>query len=220
MATTAWRAIGGKCRALLMAAKSSAAAATTTAAASKAAKPANPRTPSATAPAAAASGVNKEKGIVKRVPVSPALGEFLGSSEASRTDAVKKVWEYIRAHDLQTHFLQNPSNKREIICDEKLKTVFGKDKVGFLEIARLLSQHFVKSANNLAWAAAAPSAVPTAALIRKARGMESRTADCLISAQIQTCHPLSRKSRSPKDSHQIALRQQQKLQQLLFVDQP
>lgn len=140
MATTAWRAIGGKSRALLMAAKSSAAAATTTAAASKAAKPANPRPPLATAPAAAASGVNKEKGIVKRVPVSPTLGKFLGTSEASRTDAVKKVWEYIRAHDLQ-----NPSDKRVIICDEKLKTLFGKDKVGFLEIARLLSQHFVKS---------------------------------------------------------------------------
>uniref|UniRef100_A0A7C9D1Q2 DM2 domain-containing protein n=2 Tax=Opuntia streptacantha TaxID=393608 RepID=A0A7C9D1Q2_OPUST len=137
MATTAWRAIGGKCRVLLMAAKSSAAAAATTtptAAASKAAKPAKPRTPSA------ASVVPKVKGILKRVPVSPTLGEFLGASEASRTDAVKKIWEYIR-----TQGLQNPSNKREIICDEKLKTLFGKDKVGFLEIARLLSQHFVKT---------------------------------------------------------------------------
>lgn len=43
-------------------------------------------------------------------------------------------------------FLQNPANKREIICDDKLKTIFdGKDRVGFLEIAKLLAPHFVKT---------------------------------------------------------------------------
>ncbi|KAJ0099558.1 hypothetical protein Patl1_22245 [Pistacia atlantica] len=42
---------------------------------------------------------------------------------------------------------KNPANKREIRCDEKLKSIFnGRDTVGFLEIAKLLSQHFVKSA--------------------------------------------------------------------------
>lgn len=42
--------------------------------------------------------------------------------------------------------MQNPANKREIFCDEKLKTIFaGKEKVGFGEIARLLSLHFSKS---------------------------------------------------------------------------
>ncbi|KAL9993901.1 putative transcription regulator SWI/SNF-BAF60b family [Helianthus debilis subsp. tardiflorus] len=41
----------------------------------------------------------------------------------------------------------NPTNKKEIICDEKLKTIFdGKDRVGFLEIAKLLAPHFVKTA--------------------------------------------------------------------------
>ncbi|CAN4076411.1 unnamed protein product [Withania somnifera] len=80
-------------------------------------------------------------GILKPQAVSPALGKFLGTKEASRTDAVKKVWEYIKNHNLQ-----NPANKREIHCDDKLKTIFdGKDKVGFLEIARLLTQHFQKA---------------------------------------------------------------------------
>lgn len=42
--------------------------------------------------------------------------------------------------------VQNPENKREIICDEKLKTIFdGRDRVGFLEIAKLLAPHFVKT---------------------------------------------------------------------------
>ncbi|TKY70198.1 Upstream activation factor subunit UAF30 [Spatholobus suberectus] len=80
-------------------------------------------------------------GIQKVVPVSSELGHFLGAPQVSRTDAVKRVWEYIKLQNLQ-----NPTNKKEIFCDEKLKTIFdGKDKVGFTEIARLLSNHFVKS---------------------------------------------------------------------------
>ncbi|GFZ02688.1 SWIB/MDM2 domain superfamily protein [Actinidia rufa] len=68
--------------------------------------------------------------ILKPAPVSPALRQFLGAPEAARTEAVKK----------------NPVNKREILCDDKLKTIFeGKDKVGMLEIAKLLSNHFVKT---------------------------------------------------------------------------
>ncbi|CBI29190.3 hypothetical protein VitviT2T_002904 [Vitis vinifera] len=80
-------------------------------------------------------------GITKPVPVSPQLGKFLGGvPQASRSLAIKKVWEHIKLHNLQ-----NPTNKKEICCDEKLKTIFdGKDKVGFLEIAKLLSPHFVK----------------------------------------------------------------------------
>ncbi|KAK9674443.1 hypothetical protein RND81_12G232700 [Saponaria officinalis] len=116
---TPWRTLG-KCRFLMNASKT--AAAKTTATTTAAPKPL--------------------KGILKPMPISPILKDFLGGApEASRTEAVKKVWEYIKLHNLQ-----NPSNKKEIICDQKLKTLFsGKDTVGFLEIARLLSQHFVKS---------------------------------------------------------------------------
>ncbi|XP_040988595.1 protein TRI1-like [Juglans microcarpa x Juglans regia] len=81
-------------------------------------------------------------GIQKVVPISPQLGKFLGGvTESSRTHAVKKIWEYIKLHNLQ-----NPANKKQIFCDEKLKSIFeGKDAVGFQEIAKLLSVHFVKS---------------------------------------------------------------------------
>ncbi|XP_039063443.1 upstream activation factor subunit UAF30-like [Hibiscus syriacus] len=92
-------------------------------------KPATPRT------------TTRPSGIFKIAPVSPALGRFLGAQQASRTDAVKQIWNYIKSHNLQ-----NPDNKREIFCDEKLKTIFnGKEKVGFLEIGKMLSRHFVKS---------------------------------------------------------------------------
>ena len=40
---------------------------------------------------------------------------------------------------------QDPENKKVIICDEQLKKIFGgKDRVGFLEIAGLISPHFLK----------------------------------------------------------------------------
>ena len=42
--------------------------------------------------------------------------------------------------------VQNPQNKKEVFCDEKLKPVLGgRDKVGFLEIAKHLSEHFPKN---------------------------------------------------------------------------
>ncbi|KAF7829103.1 upstream activation factor subunit UAF30 [Senna tora] len=95
----------------------------------------------ATAVKTASSKSRANTGFQKLVPVSPQLGKFLGSSQASRSDAIKKVWDYIKLHNLQ-----NPANKKEIFCDEKLKTIFdGKDQVGFTEIARFLSNHFVKS---------------------------------------------------------------------------
>ncbi|KAI7988037.1 hypothetical protein ACSBR2_037260 [Camellia fascicularis] len=118
------KVFGRGCRVLMAAAKSSAAA-----------------TAAHTAAATAAAANVAPRGLMKPLRVSPALGAFLGVSEASRSDVVKKVWQHIKLNNLQ-----NPQNKKEIICDEKLKTIFdGKDKVGFLEIAKLLKPHFVVS---------------------------------------------------------------------------
>ncbi|KAL9307947.1 putative transcription regulator SWI/SNF-BAF60b family [Arabidopsis thaliana] len=81
------------------------------------------------------------KGIFKTRPVSQQLASFAGESELTRNSALKKVWEYVKLHNLQ-----NPANKKEIHCDDKLKTIFdGKDKVGITEIMKLLSPHFPKS---------------------------------------------------------------------------
>jgi chromatin remodeling complex protein RSC6 len=37
--------------------------------------------------------------------------------------------------------LQNPENRREILADDKLKKVFGKDKVTVFEMNKYLAQH-------------------------------------------------------------------------------
>jgi len=79
-------------------------------------------------------------GITQPRPISPAMQKFLGVSEIPRTKAIKKIWEYIKENNLQ-----DPANKREIVCDENLKSIFaGRERVGFLEISGLMGAHFLK----------------------------------------------------------------------------
>jgi chromatin remodeling complex protein RSC6 len=55
----------------------------------------------------------------------------------ARTEVVSKVWEYIKANNLQ-----NPANKREILANDKLRAVFGgKDKVSMFEMNKHFAQH-------------------------------------------------------------------------------
>ncbi|CAL1398965.1 unnamed protein product [Linum trigynum] len=94
----------------------------------------------ATASPKPAAGTRQPRGIMKPRPVSPEMAELVGSPEISRTQALKLIWAHIKEHNLQ-----DPENKKIIKCDEKLKKIFaGKDQVGFLEIAGLISPHFVK----------------------------------------------------------------------------
>ena len=71
-------------------------------------------------------------------PLQPSkeLAAVVGSEPLARTVVVSKVWEYIKAHKLQ-----NEKNKREIVADDKLKAVFGRDKVTMFEMNKYLAQH-------------------------------------------------------------------------------
>ncbi|TVU50067.1 hypothetical protein EJB05_01422 [Eragrostis curvula] len=98
----------------------------------------------AEAEGAAGKGKGKKKaasGITKPKPISAELREFVGGAEElPRTEAIKLVWAHIKGNNLQ-----DPNNKKIIVCDEKLKKIFGgRDRVGFLEISGLLNPHFPK----------------------------------------------------------------------------
>jgi upstream activation factor subunit UAF30 len=55
--------------------------------------------------------------------ISDELAAFLDSGKhMARTSIVKSLWDYIKKNNLQ-----NPSDKREILLDEKMKAVFGVD---------------------------------------------------------------------------------------------
>lgn len=78
-------------------------------------------------------------GIHAPVQPSPELGEVVGNDKLPRSEVISKVWAYIKDKNLQ-----NPENKREIMADDKLKKVFGKDKVTMFEMNKYISAH-VKS---------------------------------------------------------------------------
>lgn len=55
-----------------------------------------------TATSASAEG-KANVGIRKALPVSPALKEFVGASEVSRAEAIKKIWDHIKSNQLQVY---------------------------------------------------------------------------------------------------------------------
>ena len=74
--------------------------------------------------------------LSKPLTLSPELQAVVGAGPMPRTEVVKQLWVYIKKHDLQ-----NPSNKRNILADDKLKAIFGKDEVTMFEMAKLISPH-------------------------------------------------------------------------------
>ncbi|KAL7666888.1 Uncharacterized protein ABC855_g550 [[Candida] zeylanoides] len=72
----------------------------------------------------------------KPMGLSGELANVVGESTLSRPQVVKKLWEYIKEHQLQ-----NPSDKRVIICDNLLRDLFKKKSVGAFEMNKLLSKH-------------------------------------------------------------------------------
>jgi upstream activation factor subunit UAF30 len=75
-------------------------------------------------------------------PVQPdaALAAVGGKDPLPRTELTKKLWEYIRKHELPG----SPKEKRNIRADEKLLAVFdGKKVVSMFEMTKLVNGHLV-----------------------------------------------------------------------------
>lgn len=58
----------------------------------------------------------------------------MNKEEAPRTEVVKFVWDYIKERNLQ-----NPKNKREILCDDKLEVLFKRKKINMFQMTKALS---------------------------------------------------------------------------------
>lgn len=74
--------------------------------------------------------------LLKPMTLSKELEAVTGAGPMPRGEVVKKVWDYIKKHDLQ-----NPKNKRNILADDKLRPLFGKDEVTMFEMTKLISGH-------------------------------------------------------------------------------
>ncbi|HRN52602.1 MAG TPA: SWIB/MDM2 domain-containing protein [Gemmatimonadaceae bacterium] len=72
-------------------------------------------------------------------PVTPneKLAAVVGASPLPRTELTKKLWAYIKKHNLQ-----DKKNRRMINADDKLKVVFGgKGQVSMFDMTKLVSKN-------------------------------------------------------------------------------
>lgn len=125
------------------------AAAAVAAAANAATAGQSPRAPVAESPRGAASARPKKEsastgvkrkggtgGLNKVCGVSPELQAIVGEPTMARTEIVRQLWAYIRRNDLQ-----DPNNKRKIICNEELRLVFETDCTDMFKMNKLLAKH-------------------------------------------------------------------------------
>ena len=75
-------------------------------------------------------------GFMKPMTPSTMLAAVVGATPLPRTEAVKKIWEYIKKNKLQ-----DAINKRMINADEKLRAIFGKAQVSMFEMTKTLNKH-------------------------------------------------------------------------------
>jgi chromatin remodeling complex protein RSC6 len=84
----------------------------------------------------------KSNTLLKQTVVpSTHLAAIIGPEAIPRTEATKKIWEYIKCHNLQ-----DVTNRRNINADDKLRPLFGdKEQVSMFELTKLVSNHLTKS---------------------------------------------------------------------------
>jgi DNA topoisomerase-3 len=84
---------------------------------------------------AAAKAPRKTAATGGSVP-SAALAAVIGPESITRQQAIKKLWDYIKAHNLQ-----DPKDKRVINADAKLQAVLGAPSVGMFALAGAVGPH-------------------------------------------------------------------------------
>jgi chromatin remodeling complex protein RSC6 len=74
--------------------------------------------------------------FMKAMTPSAELAAIIGAAAVPRTEVTKKVWEYIKKHNLQ-----DAAKKTMINADAKLKAIFKQAQVSMFEMTKLINQH-------------------------------------------------------------------------------
>ncbi|KAK3320128.1 hypothetical protein B0T19DRAFT_282264 [Cercophora scortea] len=75
-------------------------------------------------------------GFQKPFNLSYPLAEVVGETRMSRPQVVKKLWEYIKGN-----MLQDPTDKRQILCDEKMQAIFKQGRIDMFQMNKQLGNH-------------------------------------------------------------------------------
>ncbi|XP_008798760.1 formin-like protein 18 [Phoenix dactylifera] len=89
----------------------------------------------------ASTGVKRRGGpggLNKLCGVSPELQAIVGEATMPRTEIVRQLWAYIRKNNLQ-----DPNNRRKIICNDELRLVFETDCTDMFKMNKLLAKHII-----------------------------------------------------------------------------
>ncbi|MBI1402201.1 MAG: hypothetical protein GC147_03175 [Porphyrobacter sp.] len=74
--------------------------------------------------------------LQKPVQLSGELEAVIGKGPMTRAEVTSKVWDYIKAHNLQ-----DSKDKRQINPDAKLGAVIGKDQISMFKMTAAVSKH-------------------------------------------------------------------------------
>ncbi len=86
------------------------------------------------------SGRTTRAALAGAVRPTPELAHIVGSKPLSRGEAMRKLWVYIKKHDLQ-----DPEDRRMIRADDNLRPIFdGNEKLSMFEMTAFVSKHLLK----------------------------------------------------------------------------
>jgi chromatin remodeling complex protein RSC6 len=75
--------------------------------------------------------------LMKKLELSDELADFMRANTASRGEVMKKIWAYIKKHDLNEGRIIHP--------DDELAPILGTKSLDMFKMTKVLSGHFVKS---------------------------------------------------------------------------
>ncbi len=78
----------------------------------------------------------KTNALQKPVQLSSELENVVGKGPMTRAQVTSKVWEYIKANNLQ-----DSKDKRQINPDAKLGAVIGKEQISMFKMTAAVSKH-------------------------------------------------------------------------------
>ncbi|MEB3416865.1 SWIB/MDM2 domain-containing protein [Alteriqipengyuania sp. WL0013] len=78
----------------------------------------------------------KNNALQKPVTLSPELENVVGKGPMTRAQVTSKVWDHIKANNLQ-----DSQDKRMINPDDKLGAVIGKEQISMFKMTAAVSKH-------------------------------------------------------------------------------